>query len=55
MNKKRIIGLVLWFSGTILYFFLKDDVATLISALLIASSIPLLVMGKKKPLENQDD
>ena len=55
MHKKRIIGLVLWFSGTILYFFLKDDLAALISALLIAISIPLLTIGKKKPLENQND
>lgn len=55
MTKKKIIGLVLWFSGTFLYFFLKDDVAALISALLIAASIPLLVLREKKPIENQDD
>jgi hypothetical protein len=39
MTKKRIIGLLLWSAGLILYFVLESDAASLISGFLIASSI----------------
>lgn len=55
MNKKRIIGLILWGAGIILYFVLEGDVATVISGVLVAVSIPLLLMENKKPEEKKDE